>query len=303
MEQNKNIMSPKRSSRRVNALKNISYVLNNSDDENSPIKNPRIHNLEKENQNEELSDYEKIRLQNIAERDKMFKQFKLKDLASNLNKTLPKLTKTCASKPLWSTNDDPEYMPQVSNSGKQKQSKNKVKKSSSKKLPSFKTLCSTNDKSETMPQVSNSRKQKPQLNKNLLHKKQSRNPGRKASSKKLFGFKALCNTNPVSNSEKFNQNLLHKNQSKNSVRKISSTSRFQDYKTKKEFTEQIESNFVDENVNTDKNINIDNEILSKNCTKCDYNESASAKCFTCNKYVCMSCMLYNCKNHKFNNPK
>ena len=91
MEQNKNIMSPKRSSKRVNALKNISYVLNNSDDENSPIKNPRIHNLEKENQNEELSDYEKIRLQNIAERDKMFKQFKLKNLASNLNKTLPKL--------------------------------------------------------------------------------------------------------------------------------------------------------------------------------------------------------------------
>ena len=92
MEENKNIMSPKRSSRRVNALKNISYVLNNSDDENSPIKKLRIHNLEKENnQNESLSEYEKIRLQNIAERDKMFKQFKLKNLASNLNKTLPKL--------------------------------------------------------------------------------------------------------------------------------------------------------------------------------------------------------------------
>ena len=91
MEQNKNIMRPTRTSRRVNALKNISYVVNNSDDENSPIKNPKIQNFEKENQNEDLSDYEKIRLKNIAERDKMFKQFKLKDLASNLNKTLPKL--------------------------------------------------------------------------------------------------------------------------------------------------------------------------------------------------------------------
>ena len=207
MEQNKNIMRPKRSSRRV--LKNISYdenspikkprinnlekenqheslsesdVLNNSDDEKIPYKKPRIHNLEKENQNESpkahkcklceksyslwsslynhfrnfhelgrddikkiyesndkfddsekenqnesLSEYEKIRLQNIAERDKMFKQFKLKNLASNLNKTLPKLKKTFAPKPLWSTNDDPEYMPQVSNSGNQKQSKNSGK--------------------------------------------------------------------------------------------------------------------------------------------------------------------------------
>ena len=69
-----------------------------------------------------MSDYEKIRLQNIAERDRMFKQFKLKDLSVNLTKTLPELKKTYAPKPIWSEKDDPEYMPAkhflAKNSGK-----------------------------------------------------------------------------------------------------------------------------------------------------------------------------------------
>ena len=53
----------------------------------------KTHNLEKENQNESLSEYEKIRLQNIAERDRMLKKLKLKDLAIKSTKTLPELKK------------------------------------------------------------------------------------------------------------------------------------------------------------------------------------------------------------------
>ena len=91
------------------------------------VQKGKYHDLEKENQNESLSDYEKIRLENIAERDKMFKQFKLKDLATNLRKPLPELKKSYAPKPLWSDEDDPDYMPAkhmlAKNSGKPKKLK------------------------------------------------------------------------------------------------------------------------------------------------------------------------------------
>ena len=101
-----------RRAKALNAFKNISQAFNDSDDEDDKTKPSTKPRKTLNFENEVVSDYEKIRLRNIAEREKMFKDFKLKNLASNLTKTLPKSKEMGASKPLWDSKDDPEYMPQ-----------------------------------------------------------------------------------------------------------------------------------------------------------------------------------------------